>query len=93
MLDIARLDAEDAERFRKIRLASLQDSSEMFSSTYEQIASLSSKDWPEQLRNLPTFVAVLDGEDAGVVRAATASHGADGAHPCARRGDVHGAPP
>ena len=80
MLAIERLTPDDAERFRKIRLASLWESSEAFGSTYQQIASLSSEAWPEQLRNLPTFVAVQDGQDAGVIRAAMDPGQRDTAH-------------
>ena len=70
MLAIERLTPDDAERFRRIRLASLWESPEAFVSTYQQMASLPSEDWPEQLRNLPTFVAVQNGQDAGIIRAA-----------------------
>ena len=76
MLAIKPLSPDDAERFRIIRLASLWESPEAFSSTYQQIASLPSESWPEQLRNLPTFVAVQDGQDAGIIRAAI-----DSGHP------------
>ncbi len=69
MLAIEHLIPDDAERFRKIRLASLWESPQAFSSTYQQIVSLPSEAWPEQLRNLPTFIAVQDGQDAGVIRA------------------------
>jgi len=80
MIAIARLTLDDAERFRKIRLASLWESPEAFGSTYQQMASLPSEAWPEQLRNLPTFVAVQDGQDAGVIRSAMDPGQPDTAH-------------
>lgn len=80
MLAIERLTPDDADRFRKVRLASLWESPEAFGSTYQQMASLPSEAWPEQLRNLPTFVAVQDGQDAGVIRLAMDPRQADTAH-------------
>jgi len=80
MIAIARLTFDDAERFRKIRLASLWESPEAFGSTYQQMASLPSEAWHEQLRNLPTFVAVQDGQDAGVIRSVMDPGQPDTAH-------------
>ncbi len=80
MLAIERLTPDDAERFRRIRLASLWESPEAFGSTYQQIAALPSEAWPEQLSNLPTFVAVQDGQDAGVIRSAMDPGQPDTAH-------------
>jgi len=68
MVEIHRLTSNDGSRFREIRLKSLRDAPDAFGSTYEETTARPFESWPEQLANLPTFVAVVAGEDVGVVR-------------------------
>ena len=70
MVDIVKLGVGEAERLRRIRLASLKDSPGAFASTYQEVASRPRSSWVEQARNLPTFIAVQDGIDCGIVRGA-----------------------
>ncbi len=49
-------------------MASLQDAPHAFGTRYDQAASWAEASWREQLRNFATFVAVVDEQDAGVVR-------------------------
>ena len=68
--------AQTCQRFRDIRLASLQDAPDAFGSTFEETAARPPKIWQQQLRNLPTFIAVVDGVDSGIVRGAPHSNNA-----------------
>src|SRR5688572_11236445 len=70
MVRVDRLSVEDAPRLRAIRLSSLRDSPDAFGSTLEEAEARPPESWSKQLRDLPTFVAVKDGEDVGVVRCA-----------------------
>lgn len=65
---IQRLSADDWVRFRCIRMEALRDSPDAFGSTLEEAAARSEEDWREQLDALATFVAVVDGSDAGTAR-------------------------
>lgn len=55
---------------RSIRLRALLDAPDAFGSTYEESVARPAERWPEQLRDLPTFVAVEDDIDVGIVRCA-----------------------
>ncbi len=57
-----------AQRLRNIRLRALRDAPDAFGSTLEDTLKRSPQDWLEQLKTLPLFLAVLDGDDAGMVR-------------------------
>lgn len=70
MFSIETLSSKQVRRFREIRLASLKDSPEAFKSTYSEMTLLPDQVWEQQLGNLPTFVAVDNGVDIGVVRCA-----------------------
>lgn len=65
---IVRLTPDEGPRLRAIRLAALRDAPDAFGSTYAETAARPPADWAAQLRDLATFVAVLDGADAGMVR-------------------------
>ena len=69
-IDIKRLAAGEGLRLRTIRLRALADAPDAFSSTYDEAASRPLDSWAVQLQKLATFVAVLDGEDVGLVRGA-----------------------
>ena len=70
MLEIRQLLVDELERLRKLRLASLKDTPDAFGSTFQEVATYSEDRWRSQLQALPTFVAVLDGRDSGIVRGA-----------------------
>jgi GNAT superfamily N-acetyltransferase len=70
MLEIQRLHINETDRLKKIRLRSLKDSPDAFGSTYQEVAAFPEGRWRSQLQTLPTFVAVLDGVDSGIVRSA-----------------------
>jgi len=70
MLIIEQLDIKSGGRWRDIRLAALRDAPDAFGSTLVDAETRSLKFWSKQLEQLPTFVAVLDGVDAGVARGA-----------------------
>lgn len=76
---IHRCTRADWERFRDLRLASLLDAPGAFGSTYDTVARRPDSDWPEMIEEVTTFVAVLDGEDAGLVRTAPDAFGNDAA--------------
>jgi GNAT superfamily N-acetyltransferase len=62
---------------RAIRLRALRDAPDAFSSTLEEAAARSSESWTSQVIELPTFVAVSDGVDVGMVRYAQDGTGAE----------------
>lgn len=68
MLTIQRLDLHECDRLRQIRLAALKDAPDAFGSTFAETVSRPIESWDQQLRKLPTFIAVLDGVDSGMVR-------------------------
>ena len=55
-------------RLRTIRLRALRDAPDAFGSTAEEVAARPPESWAEQLSTLPTFVAVIEGRDVGLVR-------------------------
>ncbi len=67
MLEIQRLSINEGERLRQLRLASLEDAPDAFSSTFQEAVTLPRDSWLQQLQVLPTFVAVLKGVDSGMV--------------------------
>ena len=69
-LEIEFLHASDWQRFKKIRLLSLLDSPDAFGSLYEEVASRPDSSWKDQISEMPTFVATIEGHDVGVVRLA-----------------------
>ena len=67
---LERLDASEGPRLRAIRLRALLDAPDAFGSTFEEAVARSAESWSKQALDLPTFVAVLDGLDVGIVRCA-----------------------
>jgi ribosomal protein S18 acetylase RimI-like enzyme len=59
---------EDWQRFKRIRLESLLKNRESFGTTYETASKWPELTWPDQVKNLPTFIASFNGDDIGVVR-------------------------
>jgi GNAT superfamily N-acetyltransferase len=68
MLTIQRLRPGETERLRQIRLAALKDAPDAFGSTYQEAIVWPNDRWQQQLRQLPSFLAVVDGVDCGMVR-------------------------
>lgn len=69
-LDIQRLETNEWERLREIRLKALKEAPDAFGSTFEETATRPTASWIEQTNTLPTFVAVHRGLDSGIVRCA-----------------------
>lgn len=65
---IERLGAAEAERLRSIRLRSLREAPDAFSTTADQAATWPAESWDRQLEELATFVATAGGRDLGIVR-------------------------
>ena len=80
MLEIQRLKLHEGERLREIRLASLKDAPDAFGTTFLEAATWPQESWSKQIQALPTFVAVLDGLDGGIVLGAPHTHKADMAY-------------
>jgi GNAT superfamily N-acetyltransferase len=70
MVRLERLSAEEGPRLRAIRLRALLDAPDAFGSMFEETAGRPAASWLKQLQDLPTFVAVRDGLDVGMVRCA-----------------------
>lgn len=69
-IDIERLAADEGLRLRTIRLRALADAPDAFGNTYDEAAVQPLDSWTAQLQEIATFVAVVDGEDVGLVRGA-----------------------
>ena len=67
-MDIVQLESNDWYRYRRLRLMSLANTPDAFGSTLQQALELDESGWRQQLQTLATFVAVVDGVDAGTVR-------------------------
>lgn len=78
--NIEYLGAGNGERLRSIRLRALHDAPDAFATTYEQAVSWPPETWEQQLEELATFVATVNGVDVGLVRAAAHEHLNDAAH-------------
>jgi GNAT superfamily N-acetyltransferase len=77
---ILRLHPDEGTRLRTIRMRALLDAPDAFGSTAEETATRPPESWRQQLEDLATFVAVIDGEDAGMVRAALADGSTEAAY-------------
>ncbi len=78
-MEIRRLGAHEGPRLRTLRLRALAEAPDAFGSTHDEAAALPPDRWAAQLREIPTFVAVVDGEDVGLVRGARDDSRADAA--------------
>ena len=78
-MEIRRLAAHEGPRLRTIRLRALAEAPDAFGSTYEEFVARPPDRWAAQIREIPTFVAVVDGEDVGIVRGARDDSRADAA--------------
>jgi ribosomal protein S18 acetylase RimI-like enzyme len=69
MLEIQRLNSTEGERWRSIRLTALHDAPDAFGTTLAEANAFPPELWSRQVGEFPTFIAVLDAIDVGVVRA------------------------
>lgn len=60
----------ECARLRSIRLTALQDAPQAFETTFQTAVTFPFESWQQQLQNLPTFVAVVNDVDSGMVRGA-----------------------
>lgn len=70
-MKVHRLSSQEWQRLKCIRLAALLDAPDAFGSTFEVARGWSDDVWRQQVKDLPTFVATINGEDIGVARGAT----------------------
>lgn len=68
---IQRLEPGEGERWRAIRLRSLEEAPSAFGTKYDDAVLWPAARWQAQVKDLPTFVAVVEGSDVGVARGAT----------------------
>lgn len=69
-INVKRLAADEGLRLRTIRLRALADALDAFGTTYDEAVAQPLDSWTAQLQEIATFVAVVDGEDVGLVRGA-----------------------
>jgi ribosomal protein S18 acetylase RimI-like enzyme len=62
------LESGSEQRLRRLRLRALLEDPAAFGSGFDETAARPPASWTEQLANLPTVVAVLEGRDVGMVR-------------------------
>jgi hypothetical protein len=65
---IDRLAADEVGRFKEIRLSALRDSPTAFGTTFERASAWTDPEWNRLYSSIVVFVAVLEGEDVGMVR-------------------------
>lgn len=70
MTRVDQLSTSEGGRLRSIRLRALLEAPDAFATTFEQASMYSDAEWSNQLADIPTFVAVEDGSDVGLVRCA-----------------------
>jgi GNAT superfamily N-acetyltransferase len=70
MIRIEHLGIEDADRLRAIRTRALREAPDAFGATLEEALMRPLEGWARQVVELPTFVAVREGIDVGMVRCA-----------------------
>ena len=70
MIDVHRLSADEWSRLRAIRLRALTDAPDAFATTFGETAARPVEAWRQQLLDLPTFIAIDDSADVGMVRCA-----------------------
>ncbi|MFT7518168.1 MAG: ribosomal protein S18 acetylase RimI-like enzyme [Kiritimatiellia bacterium] len=67
-MQLTRLQPQDADRLRAIRLRALGGSPHAFCSTLAETEARPPESWVQQLLELETYVVCVDGEDVGMVR-------------------------
>jgi ribosomal protein S18 acetylase RimI-like enzyme len=74
---IVRLTPDEGPRLRAIRLRALHDAPDAFGTRLEDEIERTVESWSHALADLPTFVAVEQGSDVGMVRAGYDARRAD----------------
>ncbi len=64
---VRRLDPEDWELYRRVRLDALKEAPYAFGSTYEHEVQFDAANWRRRIARRPTFVAEVDGAVVGTV--------------------------
>lgn len=67
-MHIERLHPDAWQRLKTVRLRALADSPDAFGTTYAEADAWPDDGWKAQARDLPTFIAIDDGRDIGMVR-------------------------
>ena len=67
-MEIQRLDINDWQRLKQLKLAALKDAPQAFASTHKDAKKYVETDWRRQIDEFATFVAIDDGNDLGMVR-------------------------
>lgn len=67
---LQRLGERDGPRLREVRLRALRDAPEAFGSTLEETIARPPEVWDTQVKSMPTWVAVEEADDVGMVRCA-----------------------
>ena len=62
------IQADQWRRFKRLRLAALEDAPDAFGSTLAYAEKLSDEDWISGCQQLTTFVAATEHQDIGLVR-------------------------
>jgi ribosomal protein S18 acetylase RimI-like enzyme len=70
MVRYEQLGPHDGARLRSIRLRALQNAPDAFGTTYEEASQYPDDMWIRQVVELPTFIAVDNERDVGMVRCA-----------------------
>jgi GNAT superfamily N-acetyltransferase len=68
-MQVQRLGVDEGPRLRSIRLRALRDAPDAFGTTWREAQTWPPDRWHSQLQTIPTFVALHDGADVGLVRA------------------------
>lgn len=76
-MKIERLSSPEWDRLKRIRLAALRDAPHAFSTTLEVAQGWPDDVWRQQVKDLPTFVAMIDATDIGMARGATTESNTD----------------
>jgi GNAT superfamily N-acetyltransferase len=71
---VHRLSPHEGDRLRTLRLRAVRDAPHAFASTAQETAAWPPENWPQQLRDLATFVVVKGGQDVGMVRGGPDQH-------------------
>lgn len=79
-MSVELLNPSEGERWRNIRLASLHDAPDAFGSTLADAERHPDVYWSGQVKDIPTWIAVLEGRDAGVVRGVESTEDTDEAY-------------
>lgn len=67
-MKIEKLKKGDGARLKPLRIKALESDPDAFGTTADQVKAFPLETWNEQATTLPTFIAVMEGEDVGMVR-------------------------